>query len=162
MITDIAHEATLDHPPERVWQALTDPRALAAWLMPNTLQEAKPGAKFRFTDKPRPFWDGICECAVAHAEPGQRLTLLWGTNTAGEPSQVSWILTPTPTGGTHIAFRHSRLHGVMGWLMKKGMTKGWQRMLTRSLPFVIERMQAGLLPTREDVTAVRDGKVPGA
>ena len=160
MIADIVHEATLAYPPERVWQVLVSQEALACWLMPNDFQEARPGHTFRFSDKPRPFWDGICPCIVAEAEPARRLALQWGANGKGQPSLVSWTLTPTPAGGTHVVFRHSGLSGVTGWLMKKGMDKGWQRMLTRSLPFVIARLERGQLPTRDEVRAVRNGASP--
>ena len=34
-------DEVLPHPPERVWQALTDPALLARWLMPNDFP--KPG-----------------------------------------------------------------------------------------------------------------------
>jgi hypothetical protein len=39
----------------------------------------------------------------------------------------------------------------MGWFMKKGMDKGWHRMMTRSIPFVLDRPGAGSFPTRAEV-----------
>lgn len=34
-MAELQFEVTYPHTPERVWRALTDPKALAAWLMPN-------------------------------------------------------------------------------------------------------------------------------
>ncbi len=160
MIDDIAHEATFPHPPELVWKALTTPESLGAWLMVTTFQDPTAGHAFRFTDRPRPFWDGVCECVVAEATPHKRLAFTWGTNTRGRPSEVSWTLTPTSSGGTHVAFRHAGLNGLTGWFMKKGMDKGWQRMLTRALPYVLERLRGGEVPTRDEVAMVNKGQPP--
>jgi uncharacterized protein YndB with AHSA1/START domain len=152
MIADIVHEATYPHPPDLVWKAISTHEGLSAWLMMNDLREATPGHAFRFTDRPRPFWDGVCACEIAEAEPGKRLAITWAT-TQERPSRVSWTLTPTPSGGTHLSLRHTGLNGVMGWLMKKGMDEGWRRMMTVSIPFVLDRLAAGSFPAREEVAA---------
>lgn len=151
MISDIAHEASYPYPPELVWRAITTPEVLGAWLMRNDLREARPGQRFRFTDRPRPFWDGVCECEVAEADAPRRFALRWGLNVKGQPSVVSWSLAPTAEGGTRVEFRHAGLNGVMGWFMRKGMDKGWRRMLERSLPFVLARLATGRPPSREEV-----------
>lgn len=150
MIADIVHEATYPQPPEVVWRALATPEALGAWLMQTDFREARAGHRFRFTDRPRPFWDGICECEVAEAEEPRRFALRWGLNQKGAPSTVSWTLSPTPDGGTRVAFRHGGLHGFMGWMMKKGMDQGWRRMLERSIPVVIAAVAEGRTPSREE------------
>jgi uncharacterized protein YndB with AHSA1/START domain len=153
MSADIVYEATFRHPPEQVWRALTTHEALGAWLMENDFSEARVGHRFRFTDRPRPFWDGICECEVIEADAPRRFSLRWGTNVKGAPTRVEWALTPTPDGGTHVLFRHGGLNGVMGFLMKQGMSKGWRRMLERSIPFVLDELAKGSMPSREAVRA---------
>jgi uncharacterized protein YndB with AHSA1/START domain len=151
MVDDIVCEASYTHSPELVWRALTTPEALSAWLMVTTFERAEAGHRFRFTDRPRPFWDGICECEVAEAERAQRLVLRWGVGNEATSTRVSFVLTPIEGGGTHIAFRHAGLKGVMGWLMKKGMTRGWKRMVDHRLPFVCAEMAEGRMPSRDDV-----------
>ncbi len=150
MIPDIVHEATYRHPPDRVWRAIAAHDALEAWLMENDLREPRAGERFRFRDRPRPFWDGVCECEIAEADAPRRFALRWGVGGSAAPSTVSWTLEPVP-GGTHVLFRHAGLTGVMGWIMKRGMDKGWRRMLDRSLPFVLAGLAAGRLPGREEV-----------
>lgn len=151
MIEDIVHRATLNAAPPLVWQAIATPAGLSAWMMQNDFAEAKVGHRFRFTDKPRPFWDGICDCEVVQADADQCFSLLWGLNQKGAPSRVTWTLRPSPDGGTEVEFRHGGLHGVTGWLMKKGMSKGWQRMLERSIPLVADSIGKGEIPSREAV-----------
>jgi len=158
MIDDIVHRATLPMAPELVWQAIATPAGLSAWMMQNDYQKPEVGHRFRFTDKPRPFWDGICDCEVAQADANRCFSLLWGLNQKGEPSRVTWTLEPAPGGGTHVEFRHSGLHGLMGWLMKKGMSTGWQRMLERSIPLVAEGIGKGQIPPRDEVVKTYRGR----
>ena len=58
--------------PENVWRALTDPRLLEAWLMPNDIQ-AEVGHQFTFRTQPVPGWDGIVHCEVLEVVPLKRL-----------------------------------------------------------------------------------------
>ena len=44
----ISFDFDLQHPPEKVWRALTDPELLAQWLLPVIGLELKPGAEFTF------------------------------------------------------------------------------------------------------------------
>jgi uncharacterized protein YndB with AHSA1/START domain len=57
-MSELRLEATYPHPPERVWQAITDPRALEAWLMPNDFRPVV-GHTFTFRTDPAPGFDGI-------------------------------------------------------------------------------------------------------
>ncbi len=47
-------EFDLQHRPEKVWRALTDPTLLAQWLLPVLDLELKPGAAFTFKTQPFP------------------------------------------------------------------------------------------------------------
>jgi len=83
----VIHEARYPHPPERVWQALTDRAELAAWLMPNDFS-AREGARFRLDARPEhaePF-----ECEVLEIEPLRRLRTRW--TVAGQPTTVTFEL----------------------------------------------------------------------
>lgn len=158
MISDIVHEATYPQPPELVWRAIAAHDALESWLMKNDLREARTGERFEFRDRPRPFWDGICKCEVVEADAPRRFALRWGVRDGGEGSDVSWTLTAAPGGGTHVVFRHAGLRGPLGWIMKKGMDKGWRRMLERSLPFVLARLErTGSVPPRDEVARALKG-----
>ena len=150
MTSDIVHEATYPYPPEVVWKAIATKPGLDAWMMANDFKEAKVGHRFTFTDRPRPFWDGRCPCEVIEADAPRRFALRWNTHDKN-PSTVSWTLTKTAEGGTHVLFRHEGLTGFMGLIMKKGMDKGWGTMVRDSIPFVAGRMAVGPPPSKAEV-----------
>lgn len=94
-------------PPERVWQALTDPRALATWMMDNTF-EPRVGHRFQFQC---PLFSGqviYINCQVMELEEPKRLVYTWEDNPGGPPSYVIWTLEPV-AGGTQLRLEH---HGI--------------------------------------------------
>jgi uncharacterized protein YndB with AHSA1/START domain len=73
----IRKEVFLPHPPEEVWLALTDPQALAEWLMPNNFEPVV-GRKFRFQVDPMPGpYPGGSECEVLEVDAPRRLVYKW-------------------------------------------------------------------------------------
>jgi uncharacterized protein YndB with AHSA1/START domain len=92
------------YPPERVWQVLTDRRALAAWMMENDF-EPKLGHKFRFYSHPLPGFKTTIQCEVVELEAPTRLAYTWQECATAEPSLVVWTLT-TVTGGTQLHLKH--------------------------------------------------------
>lgn len=151
MVEAMVHEATYPYPPELVWKVLATKEGLDSWMMKNDFVEAKVGHRFTFTDRPRPFWDGQCPCEVVEADAPRRFALAWNTR-EDKPSRVSWTLTPTPDGGTHVVFRHEGLHGFMGFMMRRGMDKGWGTMLRHSIPYVAGEMTKGRVPSKDEVS----------
>jgi len=105
----LVSECDLDEPPEKVWRALTDPRLLARWLMPNDIR-AEVGR--RFTLRAGPEAGGDIACEVLAVEPHRLLRVSWR---AGEPdgrtrtldTVVTFELSRTTTGGTHLRVVHS-------------------------------------------------------
>lgn len=86
-------EREFQHPPEKIWRALTQPHLIAEWLMKNDFQ---PVANHRFTL--RADW-GAVACQVMTIEPNRILSYSWAA--LGLDSVVTWTLTPTPAG-THL------------------------------------------------------------
>ena len=86
-------ERDFQHPPEKIWRALTQPHLIAEWLMKNDFQ---PVTDHRFTL--RGDW-GSVDCQVMEIEPNKTLSYSWAA--LGLESVVTWTLTPTPTG-THL------------------------------------------------------------
>ena len=76
----------LPHPPERVWQALTDPALLARWLMPNDFKPVI-GHVFTFRTEPVPQhgFDGVVHCTVLTLEPPRLMRF-----TGGRASSTPW------------------------------------------------------------------------
>jgi uncharacterized protein YndB with AHSA1/START domain len=88
----VVTECDLPQPPDKVWQALTVPRLLEAWL-PDALEseilEAEPNRLLRYR------WPGTAQDKDAR---GRRLE-----------SEVTFELTGTKTGGTHLRVVHRLL-----------------------------------------------------
>ena len=64
-------EVFYPHPPERVWQAITNRRALAAWLMDNDF-EPRLGHKFQFSAQSLPGLENI-NCQILELDQPKRL-----------------------------------------------------------------------------------------
>jgi uncharacterized protein YndB with AHSA1/START domain len=50
------------------WQALTDPQALAEWLMPVEGFAPVVGREFRLRARPMPGWDGVIDGKVLEVD----------------------------------------------------------------------------------------------
>lgn len=153
MTEDIVHEATYPHSPETVWRVLTTPAAMGAWLMETDFQGPTVGHRFTFRDKPRLGWSGVTACEVLEADAPRRLVFSFGDESEGSPTtRVAWELEPVG-GGTRVRFRHSGFTGFKGWMMRQGMNHGWRRIVGHSIPYVIDTMLSGSVPTREATRA---------
>ena len=96
MKRDLKFEAVYPYPPARVWQALTDPKEIEQWLMPNDFAP-RLGHKFQFrVPKPPRGWRGIVDCEVLVVEPPRRLSYTWQGDPKHRPTKVMWTLEPVP------------------------------------------------------------------
>lgn len=134
-------EVVYDHPPEAVWTALTDARALAEWLMPNNFQPVE-GQRFQFRVDPMLSFQGIVDCEVLAVDPPRRLVYTWVSRMKGkpphEPMTLEWTLEPL-NGGTRLVLEQSGLeHLSLWWRFSQRM--GWGRMLKTLLPRVLENV----------------------
>jgi uncharacterized protein YndB with AHSA1/START domain len=92
----IAFHFDLQHPPERVWRALTDPALLAEWLLPVIGLKLEPGAAFTFQTQAYPGWDGTVSCRMLEIEAGKKLSYTWTVPFLD--TVVTFTLTPTAAG----------------------------------------------------------------
>jgi uncharacterized protein YndB with AHSA1/START domain len=139
MSYDIRIEQFYPHPPERVWRALTDPAALADWLMKSDIKP-EPGRRFQFRAKPMPGWRGYVDCEVQQVDEPRRLVYTWrGDDDWDEPTTVTWELEAVE-GGTLLRFSHTNFQDPWGEQVSGMLAGGWRKMLEKSLPRVLERI----------------------
>lgn len=125
----IIHSFEFPHPPEVVWEYLTDPELLALWLMPSDFKP-EVGHKFCFKTNPKIKlgFDGTVYCEVLEVEPYKKLSYSWkGGLSKDNPSlnsNVTWTLTPTQ-GGTVLHLEHKGFKGIKNYLPYFIMNKGW-------------------------------------
>ncbi len=110
-------EREFDHPPEKLWRALTDPDLVAAWLMKN---DFRPEVGHTFTLNGE--WGGDLDCEVLAVEPHHRLAYSWNFESDQAAfalkSVVTFTLIPTE-GGTRLrmeqeGFRHDQKQAYGG------------------------------------------------
>jgi uncharacterized protein YndB with AHSA1/START domain len=124
---------------EQVWEALTDPTALADWLMPGDFKPVV-GHKLQFRcGEPHPEFDGSIDVQVLETNKPNRLSYSWKTKNMPKPSTVTFILTSTRDGGTHLRLEHSGLEGDSGKLMHPLFKGGWELKLGSQLGLVLAR-----------------------
>ena len=89
-------EFDLQHPPEKVWRALTDPVLLSEWLLPVIDFHLEPGAAFTFKTQAYPGWDGTVSCRFVEIETHRKLSYTWDVPFLA--TVVEFTLAPTPSG----------------------------------------------------------------
>lgn len=92
----ITFEYELNHVPEKVWRALTNPELLAEWLLPAIGFKLETGAEFMFKTQPYPGWDGTVSCKMLEIETHRKLSYAW--NVPFLETVVTFTLTPNGTG----------------------------------------------------------------
>jgi len=140
-------EMVYPHSPENVWVALTDPHALAEWLMPNNFK-AEVGHRFQFQVDPMPLCNTRTECEVLEVDPPRRLVYTWTLHFDNKPGKkpqgpmtITWTLEPEGEG-TRLVLVQEGLE-TMWWLYRRWMSMGWGGMLKRLMPKVLERVDVG-------------------
>ena len=94
----ISFEFDLQHPPEKVWRALTDPALLAEWLLPAIDFELAPGSAFMLKTQPYPGWDGTVNCRMLEIEATKKLSYTWVVGDMELDTVVTFSLAPTSSG----------------------------------------------------------------
>lgn len=142
MRRDIRRSVTYRHPVDRVWRALTDPEALAVWLMPNDFVP-RVGHRFQFRTDPAPGFDGIVDCEVLALDPPRLLQVSWD----GGPvdATVTWQLAPV-ADGTRLDFAMTGFEGPKAVAVSAVLGAGFAGMYRRNLPTVLDRLAAGRAP----------------
>lgn len=137
----------------RVWAALTDPQALARWLLPNdfvprlgrlfTLRAAAPG------DGPHEI-----HCQVVTLEAPHRLAFTWQDDSRRLPTLVSFTLEALPVG-TRLRLEHSGFDSAVRDAARQRMYRQWQR-----LPLLLQVQVDATALTDELLAFLREPRAP--
>lgn len=104
MLRDLKLDVFYPYSPERVWKAIANRRALAAWLMENDF-EPQVGHKFRFVPQPEPGVEGTIYCEVIELDEPRSLSYTWRGSLTCKPTIVTLRLVPVD-GGTQLQLEH--------------------------------------------------------
>jgi uncharacterized protein YndB with AHSA1/START domain len=125
----IKHQFFFPHPPETVWDYLTQSELMAQWLMKNDFQPIV-GLDFQFRTGPIPSldFDGIIYCKVLEIVPFKKLSYSWNCGPGrGEitlESIVVWKLEPKDKG-TEVFLEHSGFAKKENLAFFNGLNHGW-------------------------------------
>ncbi len=144
MSTTLRKQAVYPHPPEKVWVALTDRRALAEWLMPNDFEPVV-GHRFRLQVDPMGGFSGLNECEVLEVVPNRKLVYSWVVvpknpqKPRPRPMTLTWTLEPADAG-TLLVLEQSGLEHLSFW-ERFSMKFGWGTMLKHWIPKVLRNVE---------------------
>lgn len=131
MKRDLRFERFLKHPPERVWRALTEQEAIAAWYMENDFN-AVVGHKFHFKTDPGPGFDGLLYGEVLEVDAPRRLVYSFKGGFMRRETVVVWTLKPQD-GGTLLLLEHTGFTGLVDAAVSFIIGYGWAKFL-KNLP----------------------------
>ncbi len=115
----------IDAPPERVYEYLTRPAAIVAWMGEHALADARPGGRLALDIKGAPV-----RGRFVHLDPPHRLVISWGyAGSAVLPPGASTveIRLIADRGGTRVELEHRDLPDGQ----RPGHISGWTHYLTR-------------------------------
>ncbi|AIE85356.1 SRPBCC family protein [Fimbriimonas ginsengisoli] len=135
----LTFEAFYPHPPSRVWEALTDAKALAHWLMPTDFQ---PRIGFRFSLEGHTRGSKAkVKGEVIELEVAKLLRYTWDDGEAGSPSVVTWNLQPQD-GGTLVRLEHASTIEVQPYVLIEA-NLNWRYAMYASLPVLLTLLREG-------------------
>ena len=122
-MSELVVTRTFVEPPDRVWHAITDPEALAAWFWPpsfatRAVSELRPSGAFRIESAPM---DMAVGGEFLEIEPTRRLSHTWKWDGDEHESVVAYALSAW-LNGTTLVLTHTGLvddtdrdNHIQGW-----------------------------------------------
>ena len=120
-------ERHYNHPPERVWRAITDPEIIKRWMQMDNDFKAEVGHRFALHDVSG-NWDGVLMCEVTHVDPPHELSYDFIGGVMKHKTQVTITLHATETG-TKLQLAHTGFTGLQDIGISFIIGMGWRRML---------------------------------
>ncbi|HVJ21015.1 MAG TPA: SRPBCC domain-containing protein [Polyangiaceae bacterium] len=145
MTQEIVVDEVFPHPPEKLWQALTDGELMARWMMPPSGFEPVVGKHFTFKTTPAGEWDGVIHCQVLEVVQNERFAYAWKgghESNVGYGSRLETVVTWTLTkvsGGTRLRLVHSGFVLPKNESAYRNMSDGWNKIVHRLDATVGER-----------------------
>lgn len=136
------------HPPQEVWECLTNPEMVSQWLMKNDFKPVV-GHRFNFHTKPIPKmgFDGIVYCEVMEIIPQEKLVYTW--KGGPKPGVIEldtlliWTLIPTAEGTT-LLLEHKGFQGIKNIVASIFMNNGWRKGIPRRFGMVLNNYIHGI------------------
>ncbi len=131
------------HPPEYVWECLTNPELISIWLMKNNFKPVL-GHRFNFYAKPIPSmdFDGIVYCEVIDIVPLKKLVYTWKGGPSPGIIKLDTVLVWTlesKNEGTEVLLEHKGFKGFHNYIASMFMGSGWKNGITKAFEKVLNQ-----------------------
>ncbi|WP_091556288.1 SRPBCC domain-containing protein [Micromonospora pattaloongensis] len=133
-MTEIRMDVELEHPPERVWRALTDRHLLPKWFAETDL-EPRAGSVFRFEPITVPGLPRVVDGELISLDEPRRLSMRWRADDL--QTLVAWELTPT-AAGCRLTLRESCVREQWDPEQRAVLEEGYRELYTVRLPAVLD------------------------
>lgn len=120
-MSEIRLDVELEHPPERVWRALTDERLLPQWL-------------------DLPGFDPVSEVELTGRDEPRRLAMLWGNQELH--TRLTWELSSTEDG-CQLLLRQTCVYGEWDDQFRDELRAAYGPILSERLPAVLDWLAFG-------------------
>lgn len=130
-MSEIRLDVDLEHPPERVWRALTEDRLLAQWL-------------------DLPGFDPVSELEVTGLDEPRRVAMLWGNEDLH--TRLTWELSAT-SNGCQLLLRQTCVYGEWDDEQREGLRDTWESVLGERLPAALDWLAFGEVDLAADPDA---------
>jgi uncharacterized protein YndB with AHSA1/START domain len=141
-VTEIRFDIDLDHPPERVWRALTDPRHFGEWFFRAEVDAADRN-RLRLHPERIDGLGDLVDVEVIDAAAPSRFVTRW----QGDELHVRVAITIIPVGDrSRLTFVQRGFLGRRGTLRRRVLRTTYGRLFTERLPWALDRI-AGQEPT---------------
>lgn len=120
-MSEIRLDVDLEHPPERVWRALTEDRLLAQWL-------------------DLPGFDPVSELEVTGLDEPRRVAMLWGNEDLH--TRLTWELAAT-SNGCQLLLRQTCVYGEWDDEQREALRDAWESVLGERLPAALDWLAFG-------------------
>ena len=132
---EIKQKATINVPPAKVFQALTNPKVLTQWFLRRSKVDLRPGGKMLFVWRNfPPYWG-----TIKTVKKDKKLAILWPYKGEGGTKDTLVRFTLSKRGKkTRLDLRHTGFGWGKKWVLHYGATQqGWAYYL-RNLKSVLE------------------------
>ena len=140
MIDTIHFERRLNHPIQKVWNAISQAEHISRWFMKADF-EARPGYRYQLNGKARDEWDGILKGEILEANPPHFLAYSFESNELIHPMRVTWTLSEIAEG-TLLRLEHSGFSKLAqnAERLETDITQGWTKHLGLLQDFLEETL----------------------
>ncbi len=150
------YQRRLDHPPAKVWAAITEPSQIKQWLMASSVTtDACVGGTLETVAGPSQI-HSIGK--ILTWDPPRVYEYEWNVQPlpempTGERSLIRWVLAPIDGGGTLLTLTHSRLSRPSA----AGFAPGWHAFLDRLVAQIAGEPLPEWMPRFQELFAAYPG-----